>query len=182
MAIHRSWCAVYQDPDVPPRCADPAGPAADPLPPCGDAATPGAPPASPNAGTGAPGTSLPPSRAGQRQRGGREAKGFPAEQERQMSTTAEYRTGWPSRRHPRAYFRALRAAGKWTHTDGGKVRWRLWSLAIRSRRVCPASAHSLIIWGYLRDPCVDDMCRRDCADNGTCWCGKLRAERLKQAG
>lgn len=56
-----------------------------------------------------------------------------------------------------------------------RLRWRLWGLLTRSRRICPANSHSLLIWGYKRDPRVDGTCRRDCAANGTCYCGNLRA-------
>jgi hypothetical protein len=58
-----------------------------------------------------------------------------------------------------------------------RLRWKLWGLAARSRRVCPASAVGAIVWRVrpLREIIVDDTCRRDCAENGTCWCGNLRA-------
>ena len=56
-----------------------------------------------------------------------------------------------------------------------KLGWRLWSLACKLRRICPANAHSLIIWGYKRDPRIDGACRGDLARNGSCWCGKVRA-------
>jgi hypothetical protein len=56
-----------------------------------------------------------------------------------------------------------------------RLRWKLWGLLVRSRRVCPVNSHSRIIWGYRdRGLLVDSMCRRDCADNGTCYCGNLR--------
>jgi len=57
-----------------------------------------------------------------------------------------------------------------------RLRWKVWGLVTRSRRVCPASAVSAIVWGVrpLREIAVDSTCRRDCAENGTCWCGNLR--------
>ena len=60
-----------------------------------------------------------------------------------------------------------------------KLRWRLWGLLCRSRRVCPSNAHSALIWRTkpLREVGIDWMCRSDCAANGACWCGKLRAGR-----
>ena len=56
-----------------------------------------------------------------------------------------------------------------------RLRWKLWGLVTRSRRVCPANAHASIIWGF-RDQglLVDSTCRRDCANNGACYCGNLR--------
>jgi hypothetical protein len=54
-------------------------------------------------------------------------------------------------------------------------RWRVWGLVTRSRRVCPVNAHSSILWGFWeRGLLVDESCRRDCADNGACYCGNLR--------
>ena len=69
--------------------------------------------------------------------------------------------------------RALAREGRWTRRDGRRFRWWLWSLACRFRRTCPANAHSLIVWGYLRDPRIDRVCAKDCALNGGCYCGKL---------
>jgi hypothetical protein len=58
-----------------------------------------------------------------------------------------------------------------------RLRWRIWTLLTRSRRICPANAHSLIIYGERRDPRIDSMCRRDAAANGSCWCGNPEASR-----
>lgn len=60
--------------------------------------------------------------------------------------------------------------------EGSRLRWKLWGLLCRSRRVCPANAHSALIWRTrsVREIAVDDICRRDLAANGCCWCGKLR--------
>lgn len=68
-----------------------------------------------------------------------------------------------------------------TTTDAGPLRWKLWGLATRLRRVCPANAHGALIWRTrpLREMGVDSMCRRDCAANGACWCGKLRDGRMR---
>ena len=57
-----------------------------------------------------------------------------------------------------------------------RIRWKLWGLLTRSRRVCPANAHGAIIWRTqpLRGILVDSTCRRDCAATGSCWCGNLR--------
>ena len=57
-----------------------------------------------------------------------------------------------------------------------RLRWKLWGLVTRSRRVCPANAHGAIIWRTqpLRGILVDRTCRRDCAATGSCWCGNLR--------
>jgi hypothetical protein len=68
----------------------------------------------------------------------------------------------------------------WTHTDGGRFRWWLWNHSQRFRRVCPANAHSLLIWGYQRNPCIDRACRTDCARNGCCWCGKLARDKAER--
>ena len=59
-----------------------------------------------------------------------------------------------------------------------RLRWKLWGLVTRSRRVCPVNAHGAIIWRtrLLREVTVDGACRRDCAATGSCWCGKLREE------
>jgi hypothetical protein len=66
--------------------------------------------------------------------------------------------------------------------DGGedvseRLRWKLWGLVTRSRRVCPANAVGAVVWRTqpLRGILVDGTCRRDCARNGACWCGNLRA-------
>jgi hypothetical protein len=58
---------------------------------------------------------------------------------------------------------------------GERLRWKLWGLLTRSRRVCPANAHSALIWRMrpLREILVDPACRTDCAANGGCWCGNL---------
>ena len=57
-----------------------------------------------------------------------------------------------------------------------RLRWKLWGLVTRSRRVCPANAHGALIWRTqpLRGVFVDRTCRRDCAATGSCWCGNLR--------
>ena len=61
---------------------------------------------------------------------------------------------------------------------GKRLRWMLFGLITRSRRVCPANAHGALIWRTqpLRGIRVDSTCRKDCAANGTCWCGNLRRE------
>ena len=58
----------------------------------------------------------------------------------------------------------------------GRLRWKLWDLVTRLPWVCPANAHSALIWRTrpLREMAVDGACRRDCAANGSCWCNKLR--------
>lgn len=60
-----------------------------------------------------------------------------------------------------------------------RLRWKIWGLVIRHPRVCPANAHGAVIWRTrpLREITVDRACRQGCADNGTCWCGKLRQDR-----
>lgn len=55
-----------------------------------------------------------------------------------------------------------------------RLRWRLWNFLSGRPGICPAHAHSLIIWGERRSPRIDRMCRRDLGRNGSCWCGKLR--------
>ena len=58
-----------------------------------------------------------------------------------------------------------------------KLRWRLWAWLSSRRGICPANAHTMVIYGDLRhDPRISSMCRQDCERNGECWCGKLRAE------
>jgi hypothetical protein len=59
-----------------------------------------------------------------------------------------------------------------------RLRWKLWGLVTRSRRVCPANAHGALIWRTrpLREVVVDGACRRDLAANGSCYCGNLRKE------
>ena len=86
----------------------------------------------------------------------------------------------PSWRHPRAHLRALRASGMWTFTDGGRFRHWLWGRVQQWRSICPATSHSVIVWGYLEDPRIDDMCRQDCALNGCCWCGKLARDKAER--
>jgi hypothetical protein len=56
------------------------------------------------------------------------------------------------------------------------LRWKLYGLAVDRLGACPANAHSALIWGSrsVREMAVDRTCRRDCAANGSCWCGKLR--------
>ena len=47
--------------------------------------------------------------------------------------------------------------------------------AIENPNVCIANAYFAIVQG---DDCgleIDWMCRKDLADNGTCWCGRLAA-------
>lgn len=58
-----------------------------------------------------------------------------------------------------------------------RLRWRLWGLITGLPGVCPANAHSVLIWQNWRSVRIDSMCRRGCAETGSCWCGKLRAER-----
>ena len=57
-----------------------------------------------------------------------------------------------------------------------RLRWKVWGLVTRSRRVCPANAHGALIWRVqpLRGVFVDSTCRRDRAATGSCWCGNLR--------
>lgn len=60
-----------------------------------------------------------------------------------------------------------------------RLRWKLWGLVTRLPGVCPSNAHTVIVLGHpdrRRNPFVDGSCRRDCAYNGHCWCGKLRRE------
>jgi len=59
-----------------------------------------------------------------------------------------------------------------------RLRWKLWGLVTRSRRVCPANAHAALLWRSrpLREISVDGACRSDLAANGACWCGNLRKE------
>ena len=59
-----------------------------------------------------------------------------------------------------------------------RIRWKLWGLLTRSRRVCPAAAVGAVVWRVrpLREITVDDTCRRDCAATGSCWCGNLRLD------
>jgi hypothetical protein len=61
--------------------------------------------------------------------------------------------------------------------EGSWLRWKLFGLLTRSRRVCPANAHSALIWRTrpLKEIGVDSACRSDCAAAGVCWCGNLRA-------
>jgi hypothetical protein len=57
------------------------------------------------------------------------------------------------------------------------LRWKLWGLITRLPRMCPSNAHTAIVLthpGRNRGVFVDRACRRDCAVNSTCWCGKLR--------
>lgn len=56
----------------------------------------------------------------------------------------------------------------------GRFRWWLWSTLCRLPQVCPANAHGVLIWRTRNDPRIDGACRCGCADNGACWCGKLR--------
>ena len=58
-----------------------------------------------------------------------------------------------------------------------RMRWRLWGLLTRSRRVCPANAHEAIVSrspGRRRNPFAGRACRRSSEDRGSCYCGKLR--------
>ena len=60
-----------------------------------------------------------------------------------------------------------------------RIGWKLWGLAVRLPGVCPANAQTVFVSTYRnrsRNPLVDDVCRRDCADNGSCWCNKLRRD------
>jgi len=60
-----------------------------------------------------------------------------------------------------------------------RLRWKLWGLVTRLPRVCPSNAHTAIVLDRPdrnRSILVDRTCRRDCAANGFCWCGKLRCE------
>jgi hypothetical protein len=62
-----------------------------------------------------------------------------------------------------------------------KIRWRVWGLMTRLRRVCPANAHGVILgscklFGRDRQTIfVDEDCREGATRCGTCWCGRLRA-------
>lgn len=55
-----------------------------------------------------------------------------------------------------------------------RLRWKLWHWLCKLPNVCPANAHSVLIFRTSRDPRIDSVCRRDCELNETCWCGKLR--------
>ena len=56
-----------------------------------------------------------------------------------------------------------------------KIRWWLWWHLCKLPNICPANAHSVLIWRMSRDPRIDASCRRDAAEcDGTCWCGKIR--------
>jgi hypothetical protein len=68
------------------------------------------------------------------------------------------------------------SATRWERTIPARVRYRLWSWLLRHPRACPASSHSLVVWGISERPWIDEMCKSDCARNGSCWCGKLREE------
>lgn len=57
-----------------------------------------------------------------------------------------------------------------------RTRWKIWGWLTKLPNVCPANAHSVVIWRNRRSILVDSACRRDCERNGSCWCGKLRAE------
>lgn len=58
--------------------------------------------------------------------------------------------------------------------QASRFRWWLWRLVTRSKRVCPANAHSRLIWRIRDQPIgIDDVCRRDAAACGVCWCGKI---------
>jgi hypothetical protein len=59
--------------------------------------------------------------------------------------------------------------------EGSRLRWKLYGWLCKLPNICPARAHSVLIWRTDRDPRIDDVCRRDCENNGVCWCGKLRA-------
>lgn len=60
-------------------------------------------------------------------------------------------------------------------------RWQLWGLLTRSRHVCPVNAHSSILRGnWDRGLRVDESCRRDCAENGACYCGNLRQDEARR--
>lgn len=61
-----------------------------------------------------------------------------------------------------------------------RTRWRLWHLACRSSRVCPANAHSAIIYGERRSIFIDQVCCNDANNNGACWCGKLQRAAVGQ--
>lgn len=70
------------------------------------------------------------------------------------------------------------APGGVTHVRGlaflpERLRWRLWGAFCRLPSVCPATAHSLLIWRLPYNPFSVSKCRRD-MNCGTCWCGKLR--------
>jgi hypothetical protein len=66
-------------------------------------------------------------------------------------------------------------------TVATKIRWKLWGLMTRLRRVCPANAHLVILGSYkLLGPdrhtiFVDEGCREGATHCGACWCGRLRA-------
>lgn len=58
-----------------------------------------------------------------------------------------------------------------------RLRWKVWRLFCKLPNICPAAAHSLIVYGYRDvDPRINWMCRKDCEWNGTCWCGKVTAQ------
>jgi hypothetical protein len=63
------------------------------------------------------------------------------------------------------------------------LRWKLWALLIRSRRVCPVNAHGALIWRTRpwREMFVDRNCRIDAAENGACFCGNIRDTSLRPA-
>lgn len=57
------------------------------------------------------------------------------------------------------------------------LRWKLYGLAVRLPRACPANAYTAIVStspGRNLSPFIDEACARDCLFNGSCWCGKLR--------
>ncbi len=61
-----------------------------------------------------------------------------------------------------------------------RLRWKLWGLLTRPRRVCPANAHGALIWRTrpVREIFIDRMCRTDLEANGGCWCGRLRTPKV----
>lgn len=63
-----------------------------------------------------------------------------------------------------------------------RLRWKLWGLACKSSRVCPANAHSVFIYGVRRSVLIDQMCCNDANNNGSCWCGKVQRPVRAAAG
>ena len=72
----------------------------------------------------------------------------------------------------------LPARGQEGTTEAGSMmrfRWWLWWHLCKLPNICPANAHSVLIWKTRRDPRIDAMCRKDAAEcDGVCYCGKIR--------
>ncbi len=55
-----------------------------------------------------------------------------------------------------------------------RFRWWLFGWLAKHNATCVANSYQLVIEGERVDPRIGWSCRYDLANNGVCWCGKLR--------